>query len=72
MGAMHRGHTKCYGWRADCRGDDLEGLVRQRVRPELWSNFVSISGNICDLATARSTCNDVDYVLHHVALRKNY
>ena len=26
MGAMHRGHTKCDGWRADCRGDDLEGL----------------------------------------------
>ena len=51
---MHRGHTKCYGWRADYRGDDLEGLGKTAGRPELWSNFVSISGNICDLATARS------------------
>ena len=36
----------------------------------LWWNFDRISGNICDLATARSTCNDVDYVLHNVALGK--
>ncbi len=42
--------------------------VQASVGPERWANFSFKRGDICDLATCHSACEDVDYVLHQAAL----
>lgn len=42
--------------------------IRAAVTPDQWRNFCFIEGDIRELATCRSVCADVDYVLHHAAL----
>ncbi len=42
--------------------------VQGLVTPAQWSGFRFIEGDICDLATCRSACKGVDYVLHQAAL----
>jgi UDP-N-acetylglucosamine 4-epimerase len=42
--------------------------VKASVGPERWARFSFTDGDICDLATCRSVCTDVDYVLHEAAL----
>ncbi|MDA8127926.1 MAG: SDR family oxidoreductase [Betaproteobacteria bacterium] len=42
--------------------------VQASVGPARWANFRFQRGDICDLATCRAVCADVDYVLHQAAL----
>lgn len=42
--------------------------VKQLVNSAQWAKFRFIEGDICDLATCRRACDDVDYVLHQAAL----
>jgi UDP-N-acetylglucosamine 4-epimerase len=42
--------------------------VQSLVKPEQWSNFKFINGDIRDLNTCHQACKDVDYVLHQAAL----
>jgi len=42
--------------------------VRRCVGEELWSNFLLIQGDICNLDTCTSAIQGVDYVLHHAAI----
>jgi UDP-N-acetylglucosamine 4-epimerase len=42
--------------------------VQSLVKPEQWSNFKFINGDIRDLNTCHKACKDVDYVLHQAAL----
>ncbi len=42
--------------------------VQNRVAPEAWQRFCFIRGDIRDLATCRTACTGVDYVLHEAAL----
>lgn len=42
--------------------------VRRCVGEVLWSNFLMIGGDICDLGTCVSATQGVDYVLHHAAV----
>jgi len=44
--------------------DEVEG----RVPEEAWQRFYFIQGDIRDLATCRTACADVNYVLHQAAL----
>lgn len=42
--------------------------IRAAVTPEQWARFHFIEGDIRDLATCRTACAGVDYVLHQAAL----
>jgi len=42
--------------------------VQILVKPEQWSNFKFINGDIRDHNTCHHACKDVDYVLHQAAL----
>jgi UDP-N-acetylglucosamine 4-epimerase len=42
--------------------------VRTLVDPEQWARFAFTQGDICDLATCRQACSNVDYLLHQAAL----
>lgn len=42
--------------------------VKELVNSAQWAKFRFIEGDICDLATCRRACDDVDYVLHQAAL----
>jgi UDP-N-acetylglucosamine 4-epimerase len=42
--------------------------VKDLVGPPAWRNFNFIEGDIRSLATCRSACAGVDFVLHHAAL----
>ena len=44
--------------------DQVQALVGSAA----WTNFHFIRGDICELATCREACKDVDFVLHHAAL----
>ena len=43
-------------------------MVRDLVGPEAWSRFSFIEGDIRDLETCRTACQNVDHVLHEAAL----
>jgi UDP-N-acetylglucosamine 4-epimerase len=42
--------------------------VRSLVTGRQWDKFRLVKGDICDSATCRDACRDVDYVLHQAAL----
>ena len=42
--------------------------MKQLVNSAQWAKFRFIEGDICDLATCRSACDGVNYVLHQAAL----
>jgi UDP-N-acetylglucosamine/UDP-N-acetylgalactosamine 4-epimerase len=42
--------------------------VRSLVKPDQWSRFTFIKGDIRDLETCLAACKKADYVLHHAAL----
>jgi UDP-N-acetylglucosamine 4-epimerase len=42
--------------------------VRSKVTEAQWQKFHFVEGDICDLATCRTVCAGIDYVLHEAAL----
>lgn len=42
--------------------------VRSIVKPEQWSRFTFVEGDIRDLESCQRACESVDHVLHHAAL----
>ncbi|MBX3655503.1 MAG: Vi polysaccharide biosynthesis UDP-N-acetylglucosaminuronic acid C-4 epimerase TviC [Ramlibacter sp.] len=42
--------------------------VQSLVKPEQWSNFTFMQGDICNLNDCHKVCAGVDYVLHQAAL----
>jgi UDP-N-acetylglucosamine 4-epimerase len=42
--------------------------VRRSVRPEQWTRFHFLEGDICDPASCRRACAGIDFVLHQAAL----
>ena len=42
--------------------------AKSRVRPEEWTGFKILEGDISELETCRQACRGVDYVLHEAAL----
>lgn len=49
------------------RHSNLED-VRQSVRPDQWTNFTFIEGDIVQECECAKACGGVDYILHHAAL----
>jgi UDP-N-acetylglucosamine 4-epimerase len=42
--------------------------VQVKLDPQQWANFSFLEGDIRNLETCRTVCQDIDYILHHAAL----